>query len=123
MVEEVLREASGNIRLLFSCPIPAYGSEYAEAMAVFLGLVLFREANWSGKIFLIVESNSSLVLNWIIEKSQRPWRWWKVFYEIDCLVAQFNHVKFQLMVRDQNHLADFLAKAEMNSSSEFKEWW
>ncbi|KAK8716691.1 hypothetical protein V6N13_043995 [Hibiscus sabdariffa] len=89
----VLREASGNIRLLFSYPIPAHGSEYAEAMAVFFGLDLFREANWIGKIFLIVETDSSLI----------------------------NHVKFQHIVREQNHLADFLAKAGMNSSSEFKD--
>ncbi|KAL4387135.1 hypothetical protein GQ457_09G026240 [Hibiscus cannabinus] len=67
---EVLRKASGNIRLLFYCPIHGLGSEYAEVMVVFFGLDLFREANWIGKIFLIVESDSSLVLNWINEKSQ-----------------------------------------------------
>ncbi|KAL4386191.1 hypothetical protein GQ457_09G026750 [Hibiscus cannabinus] len=117
----VLREASGNIRLLLYCPIHGHGSEYAEVMVVFFGLDLFREANWIGKIFLIVESDSSLVLNWINEKSQRPLRCWKVFYEINRLVAQINHVKFQHIARKQNHLPNFLAKTGRNSSSEFKE--
>ncbi|KAL4290501.1 hypothetical protein GQ457_14G019430 [Hibiscus cannabinus] len=83
----VLREALGNIRLLFSCPIPTHGLGYTVVMAVFFGLDLFREANWIDKIFLIVELDSSLVLSWINEKSHRPWSWWKVFYVIDRLVA------------------------------------
>ncbi|KAK8677594.1 hypothetical protein V6N13_143123 [Hibiscus sabdariffa] len=118
----VLRDSSGNIRFPFSCPISALGSDYSELMDVHIGLEFFREANWIGKTHLIVESDSELVLEWIKEKLQRPWRWWKILHDIDCLAAQIKHIKFQHVPREHNYLSDFLAKSGMYSSSS-KEWW
>ncbi|KAK8628868.1 hypothetical protein V6N13_009448 [Hibiscus sabdariffa] len=119
----VLRDSSGNIRFLFSCPISALGSDYSELMAVHIGLDFFWEANWIDKTHLFVESDSELVVEWIKEKLQRPWRWWKILYDIDCLAAQIKHIKFQHIPREHNYLSDFLAKSGMYSSSSFKEWW
>ncbi|KAK8540831.1 hypothetical protein V6N13_038574 [Hibiscus sabdariffa] len=81
------------------------------------------EANWIGKTQIIDESDSKLVLEWIKEKLQRPWRWWKIHHDIDCLATQIKHIKFQHISREHNYLSDFLAKSGMYSSSSFKEWW
>ncbi|KAK8614989.1 hypothetical protein V6N13_068775 [Hibiscus sabdariffa] len=78
-----LKEVSGNIRGIFSCPLDALGSEYAELMAIYIGLTLVREANWFGHQAIVVESDAKVVLGWISTKEQRHCRWWKIFYELD----------------------------------------
>ncbi|KAK8552983.1 hypothetical protein V6N13_055760 [Hibiscus sabdariffa] len=64
------------------------------------GVLRDSSANWIDKTHLIVESDSELVLEWIKEKLQRPWRWWKILYDIDCLATQIKHIKFQHIPRD-----------------------
>ncbi|KAL4383977.1 hypothetical protein GQ457_15G020320 [Hibiscus cannabinus] len=49
----VLRKASRVIRVMFSYPIEAIGSEYVEIMAILTGLSLIGEANWDGQEALI----------------------------------------------------------------------
>ncbi|KAL4304545.1 hypothetical protein GQ457_10G006180 [Hibiscus cannabinus] len=74
---------NGDVRALFAGPVELLGAEYAELMAIRLALSIFIEANWVGKTFLIVESDSQVVINWIANMSSRPWRWWNIFEELD----------------------------------------
>ncbi|KAK8612197.1 hypothetical protein V6N13_092316 [Hibiscus sabdariffa] len=69
------------------------------------------------------ERGLDFILSWIFDPSLRPWRWWKNFRDLDCLVAQINNVQFQHIPRDKNHMADHLAKAGANRASLFKAWW
>ncbi|KAL4303454.1 hypothetical protein GQ457_10G003450 [Hibiscus cannabinus] len=118
-----LKEVSGNIRCIFSCPLDALGSEYAELMAIFIGLTLVCEAKWFGHQAIVVESDAKVVLGWISTKEQRPWRWWKIFYELDCIIEQKKHISFQYISRESNRMADFLAKSSLQRNAPFKAWW
>ncbi|KAL4346555.1 hypothetical protein GQ457_17G001130 [Hibiscus cannabinus] len=71
LVVVVYLEASGVIKVMFSCPVESIGSKYAEIMAILTKLSLIGKANWDGQEALVVESNSKLALMWILEKDQR----------------------------------------------------
>ncbi|KAL4313320.1 hypothetical protein GQ457_01G032340 [Hibiscus cannabinus] len=119
----VLRTSEGNMRAIFSGPVACEGLDFAELLTVKNALLLFIEANWVGKVFLILESDSQLTLHWIMNSDSRPWRWWKDFEEIDSLVKTIGQVKFDFVPRERNCLADKLAKAGLGRSTMFKAWW
>ncbi|KAL4303286.1 hypothetical protein GQ457_10G006130 [Hibiscus cannabinus] len=96
------------------------GAEYAELMAIRLALSIFIEANCVGKTFLIVESDSQVVINWIANMSSRPWRWWNIFKELDVDSRFISKVKILYVPRTHNKLADNLAKTRARRSDLFK---
>ncbi|KAL4325602.1 hypothetical protein GQ457_11G004690 [Hibiscus cannabinus] len=116
----VLRTSEGNMRAIFSGPVACEGPDFAELMAVKIALLLFIQANWVGKVLLILESDSQLALHWIMNSDSRPWRWWKDFEEIDSLVKTIDQVKFDYVPRERNCLADNLAKAGVIPRWHFK---
>ncbi|KAL4298355.1 hypothetical protein GQ457_12G021530 [Hibiscus cannabinus] len=119
----VLRDADGVISIMFSGPLPPLGSEFAELGAILKALELFRAANLVGRVPLIVESDAKVILNWLSEPLQRPWRWWKIFRDIDALVTQIGNIQFQHICREKNVLADYLAKAGLQRIQFFEAWW
>ncbi|KAK8626128.1 hypothetical protein V6N13_133780 [Hibiscus sabdariffa] len=119
----ILREVSGNIKILFSGPIESDCSDVAEVLTIFHALAIFCEAGWIGKASLIVESDSVLALTWINDKLQRLWRWWKLFRDIDSLIERIVSVKFEHVSRARNTLTDSLAKTRLCRGAFFKAWW
>ncbi|GMJ00607.1 hypothetical protein like AT4G29090 [Hibiscus trionum] len=119
----VLRTDSGDIRALFSGPIQPFSADFAELVALRTALEIFIEAGWLGRANLVVESDSQTVLNWVANKSLRPWRWWSVFEDIDILRSQINQCTFVHVSRNLNQLADHLAKEGMHRPMIFKAWW
>ncbi|KAL4384698.1 hypothetical protein GQ457_15G025740 [Hibiscus cannabinus] len=112
----VLRSSNGDMRAIFSGPVEYFGSDFAELMAVKTALSIFLEAGWMGKVHLIIESDSQVVLNWISNPLLRPWKWWCFFDEIENLVRKLGSVNFSYIPRNRNNLADHLAKAGIGRS-------
>ncbi|KAL4351352.1 hypothetical protein GQ457_06G021600 [Hibiscus cannabinus] len=56
-------------------------------------------------------------------KLSRPWRWWRLFEEIDALSTQIPGVTFIFAPRERNQLADHLAKEGLTRKELFKAWW
>ncbi|KAE8725928.1 hypothetical protein F3Y22_tig00008013pilonHSYRG00240 [Hibiscus syriacus] len=81
----ILRDSKGNIKAKFSSPIHAENSDLAELLAIKTTLEILLETGWLGLWNLIVESDSQLALNWTGSIALRPWRWWDLFEELDCL--------------------------------------
>ncbi|GMI85548.1 hypothetical protein like AT4G29090 [Hibiscus trionum] len=119
----VLRTHEGVMRAVFAGPVDCCGVDYAELSTIKIGLQVFTEMEWSGSESLIVESDSKIVLNWINDVSQRPWRWWSVLLEIDSLVREIGVVIFTHVGRQSNTMADALAKDGIRRLQLFKAWW
>ncbi|KAL4302063.1 hypothetical protein GQ457_10G007730 [Hibiscus cannabinus] len=119
----VLRNCNGDVRAMFAGPVELLGAEFAELMAIRLALSIFIEANSVGKSFLIVESDSQVVINWITNRSSRSWRWWKIFKDLDSNSRIVSKVKILYVLRKHNKLADNLAKTGARRSDLFKFWW
>ncbi|KAL4379590.1 hypothetical protein GQ457_02G031810 [Hibiscus cannabinus] len=66
---------SGVIRVMFLGPLPSFGLDYYEVMAIKTVLEIFVDANWIGKVGIIVESSSKVVLNWIMKPSKTLCCW------------------------------------------------
>ncbi|KAL4298274.1 hypothetical protein GQ457_12G029320 [Hibiscus cannabinus] len=59
----VLRNNLGDVKALFYGPMDYQGADFAELMAVRTALAIFFEANWTDKDYLIVESDSKVVIH------------------------------------------------------------
>ncbi|KAL4346396.1 hypothetical protein GQ457_17G004770 [Hibiscus cannabinus] len=118
----VLRDAQRIISIMFYGPLSPLGPDFAELVAILKALEVFKAGNWIGRAPLIVESNSKVILNWLSDSLQRPWRWWKIFRDIGCLVTQIENIQFQHVCMEKN-LANYLAKVGLQRSEFFESWW
>ncbi|KAK8595073.1 hypothetical protein V6N13_015982 [Hibiscus sabdariffa] len=69
-----LCDAPEIISFMFSGPLSPLEPEFAELMAIFMALELFKDAKWIGRTPIIVESDSRVILDWFSDSLQRPWR-------------------------------------------------
>ncbi|KAL4377715.1 hypothetical protein GQ457_02G032010 [Hibiscus cannabinus] len=92
----VMRTRSGVVTTMFVGPLPSFGSDYAEVMAINTAVEIFINANWIGKAGLIVESGSKVELNWILKPSKKSCSWWPMFLDIDGMVKRIEHVQKNL---------------------------
>ncbi|KAL4346521.1 hypothetical protein GQ457_17G004720 [Hibiscus cannabinus] len=118
----VLRDAQRIISIMFYGPLSPLGLDFAELVAILKALEVFKAGNWIVCAPLIVESNSKVILNWLSDSLQRPWRWWKIFRDIGFLVTQIGNIQFQHICMEKN-LADYLEKVSLQRSEFFEAWW
>ncbi|GMI67424.1 hypothetical protein HRI_000411700 [Hibiscus trionum] len=118
----VLCSKNGIIKAMFSGPAPPNGSDYSKIFAINTALHIFSEAGLTGSHPLVIESDSQVVINWILSAPSRPWKWWQIFEEIDKLRCGMQ-VSFTHSPRIYNSMADHLAKMGLNRNSMFKSWW
>ncbi|KAK8484121.1 hypothetical protein V6N12_065939 [Hibiscus sabdariffa] len=90
--------------------------------AVKFALELFCETSWFGKVGLLVEVDSQVVLNWFYLPFTRPWRWWPQLIAIDLLTKRIGKVDFSLVDRQCNALAYGLSRDGALRASFFKAW-
>ncbi|KAK9017179.1 hypothetical protein V6N11_079661 [Hibiscus sabdariffa] len=93
-----------------------------KLLAVKFALELFCETSWFGKVGLLVEVDSQVVLNWFYLPFTRPWRWWPQLIAIDLLTKRIGKVDFSLVDRQCNALAYGLSRDGALRASFFKAW-
>ncbi|KAL4384563.1 hypothetical protein GQ457_15G001740 [Hibiscus cannabinus] len=98
-------------------------ADFAEFTAISTALQIFIEVSWEGNECLVIESDSKVVLHWISEPLNRPWRWWNDLMVIDALVKKIGKVLFSHVSRQCNTMADALAKEGVYRQKLFKAWW
>ncbi|KAK8995100.1 hypothetical protein V6N11_069548 [Hibiscus sabdariffa] len=118
-----LRDETGALRALFAGPVADSDSDIAKLLAVKFALELFCETSWIGKVGLLVEVDSQVVLNWVSSPFTRPWRWWPQLIAIDLLTKRIGKVDFNLVDRQRNALAFGLSRDGALRASFFKAWW
>ncbi|KAK8683021.1 hypothetical protein V6N13_039096 [Hibiscus sabdariffa] len=75
---------------MFMGPLPLLGFEGVVLFAIKTTLILFTESGTAASYDLFVEVGCIIVVNWIINSSQRPWRWWPILAEIDQYIIDIN---------------------------------
>ncbi|KAK8574915.1 hypothetical protein V6N12_062592 [Hibiscus sabdariffa] len=118
-----LRDETGALRALFAGPVAVSDLNVAKLLAVKFALELFCETSLIGKVGLLVEVDSQVVLNWVSTLFTRPWRWWPQSIAIDLLTKRIGKVDFNLVDRQRNALAFGLSRDGALRASFFKVWW
>ncbi|XP_057452115.1 uncharacterized protein LOC130743918 [Lotus japonicus] len=63
---------------------------------------------------VMVESDSTLAVGWVITKSNRPWKLLNDINQIDHLISEVNCTRAFHIFREANTIADSLAKEGCN---------
>ncbi|KAH1063392.1 hypothetical protein J1N35_028379 [Gossypium stocksii] len=79
----VLRDNKGVAYAMFSRLIEATGSGKAEVRAIKIVVEMFMSMGWHEKVPLVIESSSSVVLEWLLDRSYRSWMLRNLFIGID----------------------------------------
>ena len=69
----VLRDWKVAVKVVFSKPIGVADSNVAELLTVLEALRIFVASRWALSHKLIIESDSSNVVNWVINPHGSPW--------------------------------------------------
>lgn len=72
---------------------------------------------------LYIESDSKVVISWVLKHETRPWKYSVLLSDCDELWQRISRVKEVILShvpRDANSLADFLAKSGISRSSPFE---
>lgn len=92
----VLRDNEGVAYAMFSRPIEAMGSGKAELRAIKIVVEMFMSMGWHEKVHLVIESSSSVILEWLLDRSYRPWMLRNLFIGIDCDINLLLHAQFAI---------------------------
>ncbi|MFQ6646977.1 hypothetical protein Gotur_019202 [Gossypium turneri] len=105
---------------MFSGLIEATGSGMAEVRVIKTVVEMFISMGWHEKVPLVIESSTSVVQEWLLDRSYRPWMLWNLFIGIDCGINQLLHAQFAIIHQQGSNMANDLAKASIKRSSIFK---
>lgn len=111
----VIRDDKGDWIIGFSMSIGCCSVEEAEAWAVYKGLILARDKR---KERIIVRSDSSFIINILNRSHAESYQCTKVTNVLDnCrrIIGNFSEVKFVHVFREQNKVADALARKAKSS--------
>jgi len=118
----VLRDHKRVVLCLFSAFVGIKESNETELLAVLKALELAASREeLCGKRFMI-ESDSANVVNWIGDKSKRPWKFHDIFMRAARFMAVLKLVHYAHVLREGNHMADSLEKQGVNRGSDLVAW-
>ncbi|KAK8494544.1 hypothetical protein V6N13_139951 [Hibiscus sabdariffa] len=101
---------------------PLLGFEDVVLFVIKTTLILFIESRAAGSFDLFIEVGCSIVVNWINNSIQRPWRWWPILVEIDQYITDINKAVSCSAVLPSNGMAAWLANDVLRKDL-FKAWW
>ncbi|KAK8625713.1 hypothetical protein V6N13_056874 [Hibiscus sabdariffa] len=114
---------NGVIRALFFVPTRAKGRDLVELFTVKTALEIFINVGWVGVVKLVVESNSSVILNWIENPLARPREGWSCLLDINKVANLIGNICFRFVESDDNAMVSLLAMEGTNRGGVFSAWW
>ncbi|MBA0697018.1 hypothetical protein Goari_003527 [Gossypium aridum] len=105
---------------MFSGLIEATGSGMVEVRVIKAVVEMFISMGWHEKVPLVIESSTSVVQEWLLDRSYRQWMLRNLFIGIDCGINQLLHAQFAIIHQQGSSMANDLAKASIKRSSIFK---
>lgn len=102
----VLQDAQGIFRVTFSKKFHDYTNNGIELKALLIRVKLFKQLGFR---HAITETNSELVVEWIMKQSCSAWYLWDYW---DGLQVKFQGIEFMInhTFREGNQIVDFLSK-------------
>ncbi|XWS10417.1 hypothetical protein CRYUN_Cryun39dG0075400 [Craigia yunnanensis] len=107
----VLRDNLLVVKMVFSKSVGMEDSNMAELLAVRKAMCLFISSCWAPSHKLIIESDSSNVVNWIHNPQSVPWLMKRIISHIVVLKVQIKECEVLHILRECNDMADGLSKA------------
>ena len=107
----VLRDCKMRVKAVFSKTIGVADSNLAELLAVQEALKIFASTRWASTHKLIVESDSSNVVKWVLNPHDTPWSLKRIMAHIENFKKQLVGWEIVFIPRDGNVMADALAKS------------
>ncbi|KAK9279024.1 hypothetical protein L1049_012699 [Liquidambar formosana] len=92
-------------------------------MAIRKALCVFVDFEWADSKRLVEESDSSVAISWVLGKEFIPWRLKFVYNEIKALLSCISGVSFINIFREQNMVADQLAKSGISRPIPLIAWF
>jgi ribonuclease HI len=109
-IDGVLHVHKGMVLGFFSNPVGTKDSNKAELLAVVKALELSSLRNDKIGRKIIVEYDSSNVVNWMHKTYIRPWYYYELFILATCFSSLMGSVLFTHTLREINHMANSLVK-------------
>ena len=107
----VLRDCSGKVKVIFSKAIGLADSNVAELLAVREALRIFLSSKWVSSHRLIIENDSSNVVECVLYPQGTPWALKKIMSQIVAYKAMLIEWDIMHILREGNDIADGLAKS------------
>ena len=107
----VLRDCNAAVKMIFSKSIGVADSNMNELLAVREALKMFTTSRWAISHRLVIESDSSNVVNWMRDPSGAPWAMKRFMAQMEYFKQQLLSCDFASIPREGNNLADALAKS------------
>ena len=107
----VLKDSNAFVKAVFSKSIGVADSNLAELLAVCKALKVFAATRWASSFSLIIESDSSNVVNWMLNLSGTPWAMKRYMGQMEYFKQQLLSCIFVFIPREGNDMADALAKS------------
>ncbi|KAK8697590.1 hypothetical protein V6N13_113731 [Hibiscus sabdariffa] len=95
----------------------------AGIFAVKMAIEMFKSTGWENKVSLVIFLNYKILLNWIENPLQRPWRLSKEFATFDVLLNDKSLFSFGKIGRSDNKMTARLAYDGLSKLNWFKAWW
>ncbi|XP_038704727.1 uncharacterized protein LOC120000673 [Tripterygium wilfordii] len=118
----VLRSNDGTIICLFSCPIGICESNEAEIKAIKKALEITISSGNLSQICITLETDSANGFKWIVDSGMMPWRLEQIGNAIQNAKEQIPNLSVKQIVREQNGMADILAKEAVRRNYDFISW-
>ena len=114
----VLRDSNAVVKIVFSKSIGVADSNIVELLAVHEALKVFAASRWSSSNRLIIESDSSNVVSWLLNPSRSPWRMKRILAQMEYFKQQLLGCDFVFSSREGNTTADALAKSGVSRQND-----
>ncbi|KAH0987849.1 hypothetical protein GBA52_015026 [Prunus armeniaca] len=111
----VIRDCNGHVLLASANNIGDNSINVAESVALHDGLAAAIDRGWDQ---IIIEGDSKLVIDSILNKATPPWSICHIIKDIWSLSSSVNQVRFQHVFREANFTADVVAKLGHELSSQ-----
>ncbi|OMO83173.1 hypothetical protein COLO4_22651 [Corchorus olitorius] len=114
----ILRDDSGNTKLVFSKFIGIADSNMAELLAIKEAFLIFVASEWSTNTELIIESDSLNATKWVNEPNSVPWIHRQILFQIKGLKKKIKNWSVVHVFREMYGIADTLAKSRVYRRSD-----
>ena len=120
----VLRVHKGVVQCMYiSIPVGIKDSNEAELIAVIRALELSSTREECTGKRIIIESDSTNVINRMIKESNRPWKFYVIFILASRFSSGLRLVKYSNILREGNSMTDALAKQGFTRNYELMTWF
>ncbi|XP_021290660.1 uncharacterized protein LOC110421389 [Herrania umbratica] len=109
-VRGILRDSSGEVKVIFSKSIGTADSNLAEILEIREAFLIFLALQWREHQQLIIESDSSNAVKWTTGVSIAPWKMRKWLLQMERMKKGLFGWEIRHVLREANQRADTLAK-------------